>query len=282
MAFATTDEIYYENPEHWGEDAFVTLENVIDNIIALANDDSYLKKEERFRLSIIGKMGLKKLEVDIKSDNKAINFQLAPSKIFPYPRYMTNWSRIGVINSCGKLEILNINNSPLVHDYLQDNDYALLYDNDGAVLEATSFNVDEGTCQLEIYNCKDKDIVCSCDNNTTCQCGGSKYAKSWVKPVKEGNYFEFSDDLVDAEIVIEFKTASLRDIDDCDVKIHHDLELTVMRYIQWNALMGKRNTTEREWRSYKAEYKAERKRSNRLLAQKINLDRIYKSISLRY
>ena len=55
-----------------------------------------------------------------------------------------------------------------------------------------------------------------------------------------------------------------------------------MKYIQYNLLMGKRNVPDSTWIRYKALYKEEKKRSERLLGSKITIERILKSVSLRY
>ena len=278
MAFATSDQDYYENKEHWGEDAFVTLESIIDNIILLADDDSYFKNIKRFRASILGKLCIKKMNVDIKQSKKAIAFQLAPHRTFPHPRYMTKWFRVSVINDCGKLQPLYINNTlPQIHDYLQDHNWELKYDQNGEIKEAASFHAEEGTC-IQIEQCTDKSpepCECECDD-------AYNYSDSWVKDESKESYFLFSDDLVDKEIVIEFETAGLDGIADCDIKVHHDMELTVMNYIQYNLLRGKRNTPNQDWKEYYQTYKIEKRRSEVLLGNKITVDRILEAVSLRY
>lgn len=273
MATATTDQEYYENKEHWGEGQFVTLKSIIDNIIVTSNDDSYFKHTNRFSASIFGKQGIKDLHVDIKADDKAIAIQLAPSRIFPFPRYMTNWSRISVKNKCGKLNVLNINNNPVVQDYLQDHEWKLLYDDSGKILRGADYNAQKGDCCLEIQ---------SCEENTTDDCSGEKFKDSWVKQNKEGNYFEFSDDLVDEIIIIEFQTAGLDSIDDCDINVHNFMENTLTRFIQWNILMGRRNTPISTVEYYHELFKKAKKKSKKMMGKKISVDQILKSIDLRY
>jgi len=273
MAKATSDQQYHENPEHWGEDQYVTLQNVIDNILITADDDSYFKHSKRFRASIFGKQGIKALNVDVGSQNKAISIQLSPDKIFPYPRYMTNWSRVFVINDCDKLHALTVNNNGTIQDYMQDNEWLLTYDINGDILKGADFNAEIGDCQIE--------IDCESNPNTTI-CSNKIYDNSWVKDVKDGNYFEFSEDLVDKIIVIEFQTAGLETVADCDIKIHHNLEDTITRFIQWNLLLGKRNVPLQEVAYYHSLFKTARKKSKNLMAPKISAERILKSISLRY
>lgn len=275
MALATSDQEYQNNPEHWGENAFVSLESIIDNIILTADDDSYFKHVKRFRASIFGKLGIKKLNVDIRPDRKAISRQLTASKVIPFPRYMTNWYRVSVVNECEKLEVLNINNNPAVVPYWNDDEGELFYSCDGEILTGDNYHPEYGDCCIQ-FECDDKDDECDCG------CEESNYSDSWVKEDRKGSYFEFSDDLVGKEIVIEFLSAGLDTIKDCDIKVHHDMELTVMRFIQYNLLQGKRNVPDREWVNYYNQYKIEKKRSEKMLGDKISIQQILKSVSLRY
>ena len=278
MAKSINDQDYYENSEHWGEAKHVTLKNIIDNIITTADDDSYFKGIKKFRASIHGKLGIKKLNVDVQSEAKAIAIQLAPSKIFPFPRYMTNWMRVSVINECEKLTVLNVSTDPTIQDYLQDDLYDLLYDESGSILRGADFNAEKGDCLLKFQE------PCSCQNECDCNCSctDTTFDDSWVKEVRDGGYFEFSEDLVDKIIVIEFKTTGLDGLDDDDIKVDNRLEMTLTRWIQWQLLMGKRNVPLSEVAYYHSLYKIEKTHSKTLLQDKMTIKSILKSVSLRY
>ena len=263
-----SDEYYYTNPSEWGRDQFITLDNVIDNILITADDDSYFKHCTRFRASIFGKQGMKRLNMDLKQINKAIAIQLSPSRTFPYPRFMNHWNKISVLNECDKLTTLNVNNSPLIHDYLQDHQWELLYDHEGNVLEANSFNAETGECNR--FQCVPVTDPCS-----------KTFTDSWVKDNKEGGYFEFSEDLVDQIIVIEFQTTGLDKMDNCDIKIPHVLELAIENWIRFNLLKGKRNVPANEWKAYWEFYRLEKRRARPFLSKKITYEQILKSINLR-
>lgn len=276
-----TDQEYYENPDVWGDAKFVSLKDVIDSIIITADDDSYFKHCERHIARIHGKLGLKKFNVAIQSQNKAISISVPASKIFAFPRYMTNWSRVSVLNKCKKLHELSISNRPTIEDYLQDHSAELLYDCNGSILQGNDFNAEQGDCcipiQCDYY-------VCNCTHECNCNdcIDDDRFNNSWVKENIQGSYFEFSDDLVDEVVVIEFQCAGLDDLDDCDIKVDHRLELTLMRWIQWNLLLGQKNTPERTALLYKKLYKAERAESENLLGNKTSISDILKSVSLRY
>lgn len=267
-----TDQEYIENPDLWGESQYVTLDNIIDNIMILADDDSYFKHVKKHRALIYGKMGIKKLNVDVQPDNKAISITVPPSKIFPFPRYMTNWKRISVLNKCGKLQPININNSPQIIDYLQDNDGEIYFDCDGSIFTGDSYNADKGDCCLYFQ----------CPETSDCGCKEEDFSNSWVKQNKNGGYFEFSDDLVERTVVIEFSSAGLDKLDGCDIKVHNDLEMTVMAFIQYNLLRGKRNVPRGEWKDYYKTFLIEKARSKDLLSDPISLEQIIKCVSLRY
>ena len=268
-----TDQEHFENKANWANNQFITLENIIDNIVAKADDDSYVKNAKRFRMSIIGKQGIKRLNIDLKIESKAISYQIGPSKIVPVPRYMSNWNRISVLTTCNTLTTLNIGDNPQINDYLQDHNYNLLYDHNGNVLEGKCFNAQKGHCSIKID---------PCGKASECPCEGEDFSESWVKYNRSAGYFEFSQDLVDRVIVIEFQTSGLDSINDCDVKIPEILELTVENWIMFNLLKGKRNIDSSKWKEYFQLYKIEKNRAGNLLSNKISLEQIKEAVSLRY
>ncbi len=273
MAKSTTDQEYYENKANWGEGQYITLENVIDTMMATVTHDSYFKHAQRHEYSIHGKLGIKRLKADILEEHRAIMFQLAPSLIFPYPRFQTNWKRLSVVNKCGSLQVLIINQTPLIHDYLQDHLYELFFDQDGQVRRAVDVHKEVEYCCLPI------DCV---DNPTTTKCPDDTFNDSWAKPNKEGGYFSFSSDLEDEQIVIEFTSAGLEGLDDCDVLINHNLELTVMRWIQWSYLFGLRNVPQTKLQEHWGFFTMEKTRSKALMGPDLTLEQIVKSAGLRY
>lgn len=272
MSNATTDQQYYEDKDHWGEGQFITLQNLIDNIKLKEDDDSYFKNVKEFRMSIIAKQGLKKLEIDVLPSSRAISFQLPPTKIFPFPRFMNDWYRVSVVTSCNNLKVLTINNNPKIQEYLQDNEYEIIYDSNGEVLQASPQHLDYGKC-IKFTNCLEK---------TEKEKEEKEFEDSWVKEYLQGNYFEFSDDLVDKEIVVEYKSNGLEKLKDSEIKIHNDLELTLEYYIKWKLLEGKRNTPMSEVMYFKQQYITEKRRSSVLTAKKITLQQIIDAVSLSY
>ncbi len=271
MATATSDQQYYEDKNSWGEEQFVTLKDILDTILITADDDSYFKDSKRFRASIFGKLGIKRLNVDVKAQKKAITIQLPPTKIFPFPRYMMNWSRISVLNECKMLSPLLINNNSNIQDYLQDDNWELLYDEEGNVLRGSDFNAEVGHCKIKI-----------CRDIPERTCKDTKFDNSWVKEHRDESYFSFSDELVDELIVIEFTTTGLDSILDCDIKVHTHLEQALTYFIKWQLLEGKRNVPKSEVLYFKELFRIEKNRAKPLLGSKITIEQMLKAISLRY
>jgi hypothetical protein len=272
MSFATTDDQYYENEERFGERRFVSLKNILDNISLMSGDDSYFKNIPNYTLEILGKMAIKEFNVDILSKKKAISITVPPNLTFPFPRFMTDWFRISVINECGTLTPLNINNNPTIRDYLQDNEAELLYDCDGEILEANSFNAEIGHCRIAV-ECSL--LVTPCSDSRT-------YENSFVKENLEANYFEFSTDLEDKEVVIEFVTAGLNETKACDIKVHHNMERAVEFYIKYYSLQGQRNVPMNVVMFHEKEKKKYFKRASRLLGAKITKEEILEFTGTRY
>jgi len=265
----TTTQEYYNDQSNWGQDQYITLADIINTIQATTDDDSYFKNVKPHVLSIHGKQAIKRLNVDLGLKQKAIQMYVQPSKIIPFPRYMTNWYRVNVINSCGKLQELNINNDPNVSDYILDNDGNLIFDNNGDILEANSFNGEYGTCLVR------------CDELCVKEECGQEFKDSWVKAVDK-KYFEFSDDLVGKYVVIEYQTAGLESVKDCDIKIHQDLEFVITEYIKWKVLESKRNVPQAEALYHYNLYKLEKRRAKVLQAPKISIKQIVEAIQSRY
>lgn len=270
MTVSTTDKEYYENPEFWGEAQYVTLESVLDNIILLASDDSYLKKVKRFRMSIIAKQGLKRFALDIKQEKRIISVELGANKIIAYPRFMNNWSAISYVNEDGCLEIIDVNTKSPVEEYLQEKNYELLYDVNGEVLEASNKDFSCAN-SLKYVICEDGKLYKADEEETT-----------WVKDVRKGSYFEFSDSLVGKEIIIEFQTNGLDKLNDCDIKVHSVLEEALSYYIKWKTMENQRNVPRKDVLDNWNFYKLEKKKAARYLAPKISINQLLRSVSQRY
>lgn len=270
MAASTTDKEYYENPEFWGEAQYITLESILDNIILLSNDDSYLKKVKRFRMSIIAKQGLKRFSLDIKQEKRIMSMTLGPDKTIPYPRLMSNWSAVSFVNDDGDLELLDVNTKSPVEEFLQANDYQVLFDNEGNVLEGKNKDYTEAT-SLKYVICEDGKLY-----------KADKEETMWVKDVKNAHYFEFADSLVDKEIVIEYQTNGLDKLNDCDIKVHHVLEDALSYYIKWKVMENQRNVPIRDVMNNRDMYKLEKRKAARYLSPKISINQILKSVSKRY
>ena len=270
MGVATSDKNYLENQELWGENQFTTLKDIIDQIQLLADDDSYFKKLKRFRMSILGKICIKELQVDLKQEKKAVSFELNSGKTFPYPRYMFNWFRISFVTDGGTLQEIDVNNKGVVAEYLQDDDFELLYDISGNILQGDVTDYPEGISIKR--TCDEENKVLS----------NQKPKVYWVKDVHKHRYFEFSEDLVEKEIVIEFISAGLESLKDSEIKVHQIMEPIVTNYIKWKALEGKRNVPGRDAMYFYELYKKAKKRARRHLDDKISIDQILEAVSLRY
>lgn len=273
MSVATSDQEYYQNPELFGENMFTTLESVIDNIILLSDDDSYFKKAKRFRMSLIGKQGLKDFNLDIKQKDKAISFELGPNKTFPFPRYMVNWFKASYVNENQELQVIDVNNRTYINESLQDENLELLYDQNGDILEGDNNDIPYGNC-IKYVTLEDGSLYIPKEDVQS--------KNYWIKEVKSANYFEFSDDLVGKEIVLEFVASGLESLKDCDIKVHNLMSETLSYYIKYKLLESKRNTPKSDLMYNRDMYKLEKKKSKRHLSKKITVEQILKSVGLRY
>lgn len=266
--FSTTDQQYHENYEFWGEHRFISLENIIDNIKLTSGQDSYFKKMPTHAASIFGKQYVKRSNLYINPKNKAVSFQLGPSLSFPLPRFMMNWHRISMVTENKELLPISIENNPITKDYLQDKNHKLLYDNNGEILRGNDRNYLYKRYN-ELVFCIDESLI-------------KEKTDYWVKEDKELNKFIFSKSLYDKEIVIEYKSTGLNELSDCDILIYDELELAITYWIQWNIIKSDKNVPLSRIEYYRNLYKIEKRNAKRLLGDKISINQILDSISLKY
>jgi len=280
ISLPTTDQQYYENEEFWGKGNVVSLQEFTDTLMLGIQNNSLFRHLNPTFVSVEAKRALEKFSREVKPTNVAITVQVGPQLIFPHPRFMRGWHRISVVNDCGTLTKLEENKMVVagVHDYLQDNEHNLLFDEAGEVLEGDLDDYEFGACSLIPFsNCSDGDCQCQ---DVCCDTGEGKYKDSWMRDVPEAGYFQFSPDLEDAQIVIEFATIGLNTMNDCDIPVHKDLAFTLEYWVKWRYLESQGNIGANKIEYFRRRYIIEKTNSRNIFAEKISLRRIVEIVNL--
>ncbi len=148
MAYLTQYQ-YYENdgnnPENanWGSYQYVSLKNIVNNFqLMYVGNDKLINNVERYNILFHAKRAIQELNYDSLKEIKILELAVDNSLRFTLPSDYVNWVRISMYKN-GTLFPLNENIQTNWSDaYLQDNNYKILFDQDGNVLKPEFSTVD--------------------------------------------------------------------------------------------------------------------------------------------
>jgi hypothetical protein len=148
MAYLTQYQ-YYENdgnnPENanWGSYQYVTLKDIVNNFeLMYVGNDKLINNVERYNILFHAKRAIQELNYDSLKEIKILELALDDTLRFILPSDYVNWVRISMYKN-GTLLPLSENIQTNWSDaYLQDNNYKILFDQDGNVLKPEFSTVD--------------------------------------------------------------------------------------------------------------------------------------------
>lgn len=237
-----TPQQYFEDPDSLGNYQYVTLKEIIDEMILLSMDDgSYLKNIKRSQILLHAKNSIKK-NVRIAKDVLAVEMTVADNLTLPLPQDFVNWVRVSVVDADYRLQTLNINsNLNTAIGYLQDNDAAILFDNDGQILTADSANN-----YAKPYK---KYSFCSDPQGGYFEMDTSKLSAYGEFTIDERRgVILFSSDLRDREVVIEYLSDGLQwsTLFEQQITIHKDIEELIKEDTYYRCIKYNTNVSQSE------------------------------------
>lgn len=252
-----TDQEFILDKEQHGAYQYVSLKEVIDNMMLESfDDDSYLKNTKRYRLIQYAKQGIRKLTTDVANDILAFEITVPDNLTVILPREYVSWVRVSLVTKDPItrgfiLQPLNENrNIQTAIGYLQDHKGEILFDHNGMILKSDSSN---GYGQpYKRYKISD---LGSCGKGKMLDTSKvSKYGE-FVVDERKGCML-FSSDLMDQEVVIEYISDGLQaELTEEEITIHKDLQETLENWIYYACIQRRRNVPaneiERALRRYK-------------------------------
>lgn len=243
-----TDQDYILDKEEHGAYQYVSLKEVIDNmLLETLDEDSYLKNINRFRLLQFAKQGIRKLNQEAANDILAFEITVPDNLVVVIPKDYVNWVRVSLvtrdpITNGFMLQPLNENrNINTAIGYLQDHKGDLLFDNNGNILTSDSSNT--FAHPYKRYTISDLG-----------SCGQGKYLDT-SKVAKYGEFviderkgvMLFSSDLMDKEVVIEYISDGLQaELSEEEITIHKNLQETLENWIYYACIERRRNVPANE------------------------------------
>lgn len=235
-----------------------SLKDIVESIYLEAQSiDSIFRNKERYMMYRYAKEGMKKLQLTFGLNIVGMNAIVPASCKLYKPLDFQKFIRAYLIDCSGHTIEIKINNSipEEIRHYLRDCDGSILSDH----------------CGGELY---DQCLVCNDAGKVSDNCGVccgtgkylsdeslkflgelKKYKNSWI--AERSDYFEFSADLEEMAVVVEYVSNQLADISECKVMIPDDMEEALDYYIKYKILEGGMETAGRA-QEFKRLYKAAR------------------------
>jgi hypothetical protein len=251
-------EDYYTNEELHGNYQYVTLEDIVNNFIMSGQDDDYTSNVDRYKVLYQARRGFRELYFDAVGEVKPIALELSPQLTVTLPQDYVNYVRISWLDSEGGLHAMALDNTlSIAKEYLQDNEYGLLFDSEGDILEGSP-----------VPNTK--------NNSITLNQRGFNPNVDLSKSYKNGSYnIDKSNGLIKFGSEVFGKTVVLEYISDgvftnaegsTDLKIHKFAETAVYDWMYWQLIMRRIHVPANE----KSRARKEWFNSRRLSIRRIN------------
>lgn len=130
---------YYQDDSKWGEYQYVLLSEMVNNFLTNAiGDDKLLVNTKRYNVLYHMKRGIQELNYDTAKDTLTVELEIGDNLSITLPPDYVNYAHVYSVDSEGDLhELREKSNSKRSREYLQDDKFNILFDQDGFPLEAT-------------------------------------------------------------------------------------------------------------------------------------------------
>lgn len=131
------EEFYYEDPSQWGDYQYVTLETIVNDYIMSRDQDDYTLTVPRHKIIYQARQAFKEFHYDVLQEIRVASLTLNPDTLnMTLPPDYVNYVRISYVDANGNLQPMAKNDRmAIAAEYLQDHEYAILYDETGCPLQ---------------------------------------------------------------------------------------------------------------------------------------------------
>ena len=276
-----TDLEYYDDSSKHGEYQYTLLTDLITDYMMSRDSDDYTSNVPRHKVLYQAKRALRELYSDVASSIKAIELDLSPTLNVILPPDFVKYVRISWLDPNGHLHPMAMDNGISTADeYLQDNEYGILFDNEGYVLEGDkSKSLSENDrSSMGSYDILHEGYTPNKDNSNT-------YPNGKFKVDTSEGLIKFNSTAEYKSIVLEYISDGLYERPnveaDTTLKIHKFAETAVLDYVYYHLIKNRRNTPANEKMRARKEYYNSKRQAKRRITPltKENLLQVFKSDS---
>jgi len=265
---------YYSDSTLHGNYQYVTLEELITDFLISRDPDDYTATIPRFRVLYQARRGLRELYYDVLNEISAIELDLSPSLTVVLPPDFVNyvrvsWVQVDEVTGEKKLYPMAVDSSmSMAKVYLQDNDYNLLFDANGCVLEDSTTGIDPtavDTSELGVNS------YTFCDNQFTPNIDLSKvFENGRVALDRNAGVLRFGSEVYGKSVVVEYISDGL--FTGCEgraedeIRVHKFAESAMLDFIYYQLVKNRRNVPYNEKQRSRKEFY----NSRRIAKRRIN------------
>lgn len=230
-------EIFYTDPAT-NSYIYVSLENIVDDFIdTFCGNGTIIGKANRRKIVRHAKQGIKQFTINALRETKKVELELGDTLDITLPPDYVNWVRVSYVHPVtGDLMFLSVNDDlPAGTAYLQDHNANILFDNDGFILEGTTYHSSLKDTITE------RNFVSSFDVNsedTNYNLDTTKNINGAFKPIPREGRMHFSSDNASRVIMLEYVSDGLEFLNEADIKVSKLAETAILHYINFNMMFS--------------------------------------------
>lgn len=264
MAYLTGYQ-YYENegntPEelNWGSYQYLSLADVVNNFMLMyVGNDKLVNNVHRYNVLFHAKRAIQELNYDALKEIKVLEMSICDDLKLVLPPDYVSWVRMSLFKDGSLMPLTENIQTNYAKSYLQDNDCKILFDESGNVLVGTSLlDYDRITGQARDMYLGDGSMKgqtgYNVDGNwffdyTVEARFGLNTETANVNPTfridKKSGVINFSSEMADQIIVLEYVTDGMEDGDNDEIEVHKMFEEFIYAYIKYVILTNKVNVQE--------------------------------------
>jgi len=261
MAYLTQYQ-YYENdglnPEdaNWGSYQYVSLKNIVNNFeLMYVGNDKLINNVERYNILFHAKRAIQELNYDSLKEIKILELAVDDSLRFILPSNYVNWVRISMYKNGTLFPLTENIQTNWSSAYLQDNNYKILFDEDGNVLKPEFSTVD-----IDRIKGSNKTIYLNANSDYDGQEGyfyngiwyfeypiGGRYGLNTetanknptFKINKKSGVINFSSDMAGELVVLEYISDGMENGVNSEINVNKLFEEFIYSYIKFSILSSK-------------------------------------------
>jgi len=267
---ATSAE-YYEDVDSHGNYQYVLMSDIVNEFMMSLDPDDFVFGVRRFRVLHQARKAFKELYYDVVQEIRAIELELSPTLTVTLPPDFVNYVRISWVDDKGQLHPMSVDDKmSIAQVYLQDNDYEILFDEVGCVLQSTEEGLDLDPITGEaIPEGSISGGMVSCYQFAPNRDMSRVFTNGTYKIDKSAGVIRFGSEVFGKDVVLEYISDGL--FVGCEGKaesklsIHKFAEEAVNSYIYWQLIMMRRNVPQNEKLRARKEYFNNRRIAKRRL-----------------